>query len=559
MKSQNQTLDTEFIILGSGIAGLRAAIELSNNEKQVHLFTKSNLEDSNTYYAQGGIASVDPLRVEQGEDTYGSHIQDTLKAGDGLCDPYIVKNFAENAHKDVTQFLMDQGVEFSKNNPSKGQYPYVLHQEGGHQKPRIYCVGDSTGKSIEETLADKVRNNPNIIIHENHTAINLITKNEVSKTTLPNDKCLGAYILDRSTGDILTVKSKKTFLATGGAGRVFQYTSNPSNATGDGIAMAYKAGARVANMEFFQFHPSVLYEPNTEDSSEKRFLITEALRGKTMGGILTLKKDSLDDFVLNHHPDGSHATRDVVARAIDTEIKLNGLKHVWLNVTPQVTGKSEEHTKDSFPMIYKTCLEKGIDMTKEPIPVIPAAHYTCGGVVVNEFGLTDLDNLYAIGEVAYTGLMGANRLASNSLSEAGLYGGLAVEHALATSNLDHSYNLKVPSWNSWNRDVEIDNATMNQFWDTTRSTMTNLCGIDRNEQRLKLATKTINALVDASDEIYYNLYPAHEIIELRNLTLVSKLIADSALQRKESRGGHYRSDFPNKNEEYAQPTIMRKN
>ncbi len=549
---QEKNIKTDFLIMGSGIAGLRAALELADKGKEVLLITKSGIEDSNTYYAQGGIAAVDPLRVQSGDDSFESHAKDTEKSGDGLCNPAVVQNFAKKAYEEVIDFLIKKGVQFTKNGE---KYPYELHQEGGHEHERIYCVGDYTGKAIEEKLADEARANPLIKILENHTAINLVTQNQVSRIKFPKDKCIGAYVLDREKGTVKTIEAKKTILATGGAGRVFQYTSNPKNATGDGIAMAYRAGARVANMEFFQFHPSVLYEPNG-NPSERRFLITEALRGQKMGGILTTEKESLEDFVLKYDPRGSHATRDIVAKAIDSEMKKRGLKHVWLNVTPNATGKTESYIKENFPQIYAKCLEKGTDMTKQPIPVIPAAHYTCGGVIVNEFGLTDIDSLYAVGEVSCTGLMGANRLASNALPEGALYGKLAVNHALATISLEESIHYPIPDWKTGFVRTEPDTATLNQFWDTTRSIMMNLCSIDRNEQRLKLAVATTKSLADSANEIYMDFYPTHEIIELRNLTLVANLIAISALERKESRGGHYRSDYPCKDPAYNKPTII---
>ena len=530
-------IQTDFLIIGSGIAGLRAALELSKNNQKVALVTKSYLHDSNTYYAQGGIAAVDPERIKKGEDSFDLHYEDTMKAGKGLCNSEVVKNFTEKAHETI-DFLIEKGVDFSK---TEGKYPYVLHQEGGHSRERIYCVGDYTGKSIEEALVEAVKNDPNIDIYEFHSAIDLIKE---------NNTCQGAYILDRNNKTVKTFDSAKTFIATGGAGRVFRYTSNPDNATGDGIAMAHRAGIKIENMEFYQFHPTVLYEDSADlelqdnDNNQigRRFLITEALRGEKMGGILTLKKDSIDDFVLNYSPDGSHSTRDLVARAIDTEIKKKGLKHVWLNVTPKVTGKSAEYIRESFPQIYEFCLSKGTDITKDPIPVVPAAHYSCGGISVNMNGETSMDNLYAIGEASCTGLMGANRLASNSLSEGAMYGKLAVEHALLTYKNEERKPLE--KWNYGTVKREHDTATMNQFWDLTRTTMTNLCGIDRNEERLRLAVGITEALSKSAHDIYWDCHPTNEIIELRNLTQVANLIATAALKREESRGCHYRSDFP---------------
>lgn len=553
MKEEKHFLNTDYLVIGSGIAGLRAAIELSKKGQKVVVITKSKIEDSNTYYAQGGAAAVDPERAKEGTDSFESHAEDTKRAGAGLCIDKVVEMFSREAH-DGIDFLINNGVKFTKNleeDKEKGKYPFELHQEGGHKTPRVYCVGDFTGKAIEERLAEIAREDPNITVLENHTAINLITRKWLERDQGKNtqdDVCYGAYALDREGRKVLTIKAGKTFLATGGAGRVFKYTSNPDNATGDGIAMAYRAGADIANMEFFQFHPSVLYEPNLEGETKKRFLITEALRGEKMGGILTLEKDSLVDFVLKYDPRGSHATRDIVAKAIDTEIKKRGKKHVWLNVTTRASGKSKEQIIVNFPKIYEKCLEKGIDISVDPIPVVPAAHYMCGGIVVDINGETSIKDLYAIGETAYTGLMGANRLASNSLSEGALYGRIAVEHGLKTYQQHKFDNVDIPGWYASSKQNVADIATVNQFWDTTREIMTNLCGIDRNEQRLKLAVATLNALADGASDIYRNFYPTHELIELRNLTLVAKIIAESALWRKESRGCHQRNDFPDRND-----------
>ncbi|MBN1931742.1 MAG: L-aspartate oxidase [Desulfobacterales bacterium] len=553
MTSPADTVQTDFLIIGSGIAGLRAALELSRRGKSSVLVTKSKIEDSNTYYAQGGIAAVDPDRVKRGLDSFESHIQDTLIAGDGLCQPNVVRNFVYRAFPDAVAFLIRQGVEFSTLPTGE----YVLHQEGGHGGARIYCRGDYTGQEIEDTLADVVRNDPNIKVFENHTAVNLITRNRLSKVKLPRNRCLGAYILDRNTGIVRTFQAHCVFLATGGAGRAFLYTSNPENATGDGIAMAYRAGAQIGNIEFFQFHPTVLYELHPENPAERRFLLTEALRGEAMGGILTLEKDSTEDFVLKYDPRGSHGTRDIVARAIDIEMKKNRIPHVWLNVTPEVTGKSKDYLIESFPKIHEHCLKKGIDITKQAIPVIPAAHYTCGGVVVNECGQTHIDGLYAIGEVAYTGLMGANRLASNSLSEGALYGKLAVDHALTENKLSKKHKIRIPEWRIMSVQPEINQAMLNRFWDTTRATMMDYCSIERNEFRLRVALDILEGLVSITNNIYWHFYPTHEIIELRNLTLVAKLIVESALYRNESRGGHYRSDYPVKDDDqYLGSTIL---
>lgn len=545
MTSVEAMLHTDFLVIGSGLAGLRAAIELSERGKSCILISKSRLPHSNTYYAQGGIAAVDPERVAKGDDSYESHMEDTLRAGDGLCIPSIVQRFVQKAFPEGVKFLIDHGVPFSKADTGDR---YVLHQEGGHGRPRVYCKDDYTGQAIEEHLVEIVRKQPLITVLEYHAAVSLITRNRISDVKVVKDRCLGAWVLDRKTRRVKTIEADVTFLATGGAGRAFLYTSNPENATGDGIAMAFRAGARVANMEFFQFHPTVLYEVNPENPAERRFLLTEALRGEAMGGILTLDRDSTEDFVLAYDPRGSHATRDIVARAIDTEMKKNHRPHVWLNVTAQLTGKSEEYIRQSFPKIYAHCLKKGVDLTVEPIPVVPAAHYTCGGVIVGADGQTDIDGLYAIGEVACTGLMGANRLASNSLTECALYGKIAVDAALDRAPSLRDPDLMPPPWQGSTVHPEINPAMLNRFWDTTRATMLDYCAIDRNENRLRVAMDILNGLVQITNDIYWHFYPTLEIIELRNLSLVARLIVESALHRKESRGGHFRSDYPERND-----------
>lgn len=547
---------TPFLVIGSGIAGLRAAIELSENGQECILVTKSKLTDTNTIYAQGGIAAVDPLRVEKGLDSYESHMDDTIRAGDGLCLPEIVRRFVERAYPDAVRFLIDHGVPFS----TTVEGEYVLHQEGGHASPRVYCREDYTGQAIEQTLVEIVTDDPKIQVLENHAAVNLITRNKIAEVKSLRDRCLGAWVLDRETGLVRTIEASGTFLATGGAGRAFMYTSNPENATGDGIAMAYRAGARIANMEFFQFHPTVLYEANPTDPSERRFLLTEALRGESIGGRLTLTRDSIEDFVLSYDPQGSHGTRDVVARAIDAVMKDQGLPHVWLNVTEAVTGKPPEFIREHFPKIYEHCRRKGIDIAMEPIPVVPAAHYTCGGVLVNESGRTDIKGLFAIGEVACTGLMGANRLASNSLSECALYGKLAVEAALGADLSSPIQGVTVPLWQGSTVHPEVNRSMLNRFWDTTRATMMDYCAIDRHEPRLQVALDVLKGLEQITNDIYRHFYPTLEIIELRNLALVARLIVESAMYRKESRGGHFRSDYPERNDElYLGATIIQRN
>jgi len=544
----NEIVTTDILIIGSGIAGLRAALEASKNGREVILLTKSNVTDSNTYYAQGGITGLDPDRVTRGEDSYESLIRNTLAAGDGLCNKKVVDYFSHHSFEPI-RFLIEQHVPFSTD-----ENGWVLHQEGGHDHERIYCVADYTGKAIEETLADSVLRDQNIKVYEHYLAFTLITKRKLAKNRNIEDRCLGVYAIDRIRETVIAFKANAVILATGGAGRVFQYTSNPDNATGDGIAMAYNVGAKIANMEFFQFHPTVLYEPFAMQSNERRFLLTEALRGVSMGGILTISADSTEDFVLAYNPDGSHATRDKVSQAIDAEMKRLGLKHVYLNVTTKITGKTPQYIKAHFPQIYVHCLKKGIDIISQPIPVVPAAHYTCGGILVDLYGRTSIPGLFAIGEVSCTGLMGANRLASNSLTEAALFGRLAAEEAIKYSANSNREN--VPAWYTQGIFSHADVATVNQIWDVTRTTMMSLCGIDRTEERLRAAVGILESLSETINKIYWGYYPNDQIFETRNLVQTAKLIASAALFRKESRGGHYRSDYPLKKPAYEAMTLI---
>jgi L-aspartate oxidase len=544
----NKIINADILIIGSGLAGLRAALEASNSRKKVIILTKSKITDSNTYYAQGGITGVDPKRVENGKDSYESLIKNTLVAGDGLCDTKVVDYFAHNSYEPI-EFLMNQKVLFSKENNE-----WILHQEGGHDVKRIYCVADYTGKAIEETLANNVLLDKNIEVYENYLAFTLITRRKMLKNSIIEDRCLGVYAIDRVNKTVITFKANAVILATGGAGRVFQYTSNPENATGDGIAMAYDAGAKIANMEFFQFHPTVLYEPFGMQSNERRFLLTEALRGVSMGGILTNTLNSTEDFILKYNSQGSHATRDKVSQAIDAEMKSLGLKHVYLNVTCKITNKTPDYIKEHFPQIYAHCLKKGIDITIQPIPVVPAAHYTCGGVVVDINGKTSIPGLFAIGEVSCTGIMGANRLASNSLTEAALFGKLAMNEAI--KYCENKNTDDVPVWSTQGIVSHADLATVNQIWDITRTTMMSLCGIDRTEERLIAAVGILGSLSNTINKIYWNYYPNDQIFETRNLVQTAKLIAQAALFRKESRGGHYRSDYPKKDINYEFMTLI---
>ena len=356
----NINIDCDFLVVGSGIAGLMTALHLSKDaQSSVVLISKSELEENNSFYAQGGIAAVDAQRVALQKDDYASHIEDTLRSGDGLCNHKVVARCIKGFYDSAIKALLDLGVNFSCHQDDG----FILHQEGGHSSERIYCVDDHTGRNIIQTLIKRVKEAENIRYLDYHMAINLITQNYLLASTNFKDSCLGAYVLNIKTKEVRTIRAKKTVLATGGAGKVFKYTSNPEVATGDGIAMAYRVGARIANMEFVQFHPTVLYQPEIE-VKERRFLITEALRGENLGGILTLKKESQTDFVLEFDARGSHATRDVVSRAIDTKIKELGLQHVWLNLSQAVTGKDKDFFQKHYPNIYKKCAENGYHLDR---------------------------------------------------------------------------------------------------------------------------------------------------------------------------------------------------
>ena len=548
----------KILIIGSGIAGLRAAIELSKRGYEIIIVTKRGIRDANTFYAQGGIAAVDPARLD--DDSFDLHYQDTITAGAGLCDSNVTRYFVENAFEKVVKPFIQLGINFTtQGKRTKSKYKYVLHQEGGHSRKRIYCVSDFTGRAIEEKLAGIVLSDPNITVHENHMAIDLITKNKITGSR-GKDICYGAYVLDVEKEIVKTISASAVFIATGGVGRVYLYTSNPDIATGDGIAMAYRIGLRIANMEFMQFHPTCLFVPSPKTPDERRFLITEALRGKAIGGVLTVDKQSKDDFIktLGYHENGSSATRDIVARAIDSEMKKRGIRHVYLNATSEVTGKSPEKIRKSFPDIYEKCFKMGIDMTREAIPVVPAAHYTCGGIVVNMHGETDIERLYAIGECAYTGLMGANRLASNSLPEAALFGLLAVEHADAFIQ-SNDKEIHLPSWQTGKAVKSRDLVQVAHNWDEIRQIMWNLVGIVRNEERLIMALNRIRLIKEEIKKYYWDYIITSDLLELRNLIDISQIIVESALERKESRGTHYRLDYPEQNDAYAHPTIKKLN
>ena len=542
------------LIIGSGIAGLYAAIKAADNGT-VALVTKRKLFDCNSVYAQGGISCV--MSDINEKDSFESHVQDTLKAGAGLCNEEAVRELISEA-PDRIRDLINMGVQFTlrgevDNDISKeesGQFD--LGKEGGHSRRRILHAGDVTGEELIRALVSACKKIANITIFENHHAIDLITTEKLGWGEEDN-KCLGAYILDVENDDVKTCLSKVTVVASGGAGKVYQFTTNPDVATGDGIAMCHRANAEVANMEFFQFHPTCLYHHTV-----KSFLISEAVRGE--GAVLKVKKKGkFVEFMNGYHELKSLAPRDIVARAIDSELKKTGEKCAFIDITHH----SEEFLRKRFPSIFEKCLELGINMATDLIPVVPAAHYCCGGIKTDIHGRTSIDRLYAIGETACTGLHGANRLASNSLMEAVVMAYNATEDSskqltrLNKSTLKAQFNA-VPDWSRGNAIDSDEQVVITHNWSEIRSFMWDYVGIFRTTKRLQRAKRRIRNIQQEINHYYWDFVITPDLIELRNLACLSELIIDSALSRKESRGLHFNSDFPDVDEVAVETVIQRK-
>ncbi|MEO6353209.1 MAG: L-aspartate oxidase [Burkholderiaceae bacterium] len=514
----------DVVIIGSGLAGLSVALHLAENH-QVAVITKRHLLDGASNWAQGGIAAV----LDSG-DSYAQHIEDTLIAGAGLCDEAATRNIIEHG-REAIDWLISQGVPFTRD--GSAELGYHLTREGGHSQRRIIHAADATGHAVQVTLEEKVRKHPNITVLENHYAIDLITSDKLEQKSSVQ-QCVGLYVQNAITGQVITIAAGHTVLATGGAGKVYLYTTNPDTATGDGIAMAWRAGCRVANMEFIQFHPTCLYHPYA-----KSFLISEAIRGE--GGLLKLPPEAGAAaglrFMPEHDARAELAPRDVVARAIDFEIKKRGLDYVHLDISHQTPEFLQEH----FPTIYARCMELGIDISKEPIPVVPSAHFTCGGVVTDMHGNADIAGLYVVGESAYTGLHGANRLASNSLLECVVLGRAT---ALEIDSKPRAIHPSLPQWDESRVTDADEEVVISQNWDELRRFMWNYVGIVRTTKRLNRAQHRINLLKEEIDEYYANFHITSDLVELRNLVEVASLIVNSALLRRESRGLHYSRDYP---------------
>lgn len=514
-------LHCDVLIIGSGAAGLSLALRLASHQKVIVL-SKGPMSEGSTFYAQGGIAAV-----FDETDSIASHVEDTLIAGAGIVDEHAAEFVASNARHCV-QWLIDQGVLFDTHVQPNGEEGYHLTREGGHSHRRILHAADATGKEVETTLVAQARNHPNIQVLERSNAVDLIISDKIG---LPGTRhVVGAWVWNRNKETVETCQAKSVVLATGGASKVYQYTTNPDISSGDGIAMAWRAGCRVANLEFNQFHPTALFHPQA-----RNFLLTEALRGEGAH----LKRPDGTRFMPDFDPRGELAPRDIVARAIDHEMKRLGVDCMYLDIS----HKPADFVRQHFPTIYEKLLGLGIDLTKEPVPIVPAAHYTCGGVMVDDHGRTDVDGLYAIGEVSYTGLHGANRMASNSLLECLVYGWSAAEDII--KRMPYAREVAhLPAWDESRVDNPDELVVIQHNWHELRLFMWDYVGIVRTTKRLERALRRITMLQQEIDEYYANFRVSNNLLELRNLVQVAELIVRCAMMRKESRGLHYTLDYP---------------
>jgi len=523
------SMESDFLVIGSGLAGLTFALKAAE-AGSVIVLTKDRIPESATAYAQGGIASV-----WSPDDSFEEHSQDTMVAGANLCHADIVDLVVRDGPERIRE-LIALGTNFSlrPGTEDREDREYDLGREGGHSHRRILHATDATGREIMRALVEAVRRQPNIRVVERHLAVDLLIDAKFDPSvTMPS--CWGAYALDLDAGIVRIMRARATLLATGGAGKVYLYTSNPDVATGDGVAMAYRAGVPIANMEFIQFHPTCLFHPQA-----KSFLITEALRGE--GAIL--RRPDGEAFMKRYHPDAELAPRDVVARAIDSEMKVHGYEHVYLDIT----HRGADFVRRRFPHITERCLGFGIDITAQPIPVVPAAHYCCGGALTNGHGATTIQRLFAAGEVAMTGLHGANRLASNSLLEALVFGHRACVAARELLRRDRTPAPTLPPWNPGHAVDSDESVVVTQNWDEIRRLMWNYVGIVRSNRRLARALKRITLLQEEIRDYYWDFLITGDLIELRNIALVAEIIIKSAITRKESRGLHYNIDYPERDD-----------
>jgi L-aspartate oxidase len=536
---------SDFLVIGSGVAGLSFAIKAAEFGK-VTVITKGKLLESNTAWAQGGISAVLPQGLRDPDDTCEKHVADTLDAGAGLCNEEAVRVIIEEGAETIDE-LVAWGTDFDKDHDEPERYS--LGKEGGHSERRILHAKDTTGREIATSLVETAKKDQNITLLEDHYAIDLITSGKLGSVT--DDRILGAYVLDTKSGQVKVMESPRVILASGGCGKTYLYTTNPDSATGDGLAMSWRAGASIANMEFIQFHPTCFYNPAATGPEARSFLVSEAVRGE--GAVLINGEGH--QFVNDHDPRGSLAPRDIVARAIDTEIKRTGAACVYLDVSPL-----GETFAERFPFIHKTLLEFGHDALKKPIPVVPAAHYQCGGVVTDLQGKTSIRGLYAVGEVACTGLHGANRLASNSLLE----GNVMARRALAEIMRLYPPGKEIPSpptipgWESGNAAPPDELVNIYHAWDELRRTMQDYVSIVRTDNRLRRAGYRLKNLRREVKEFYWGYTLTPDILELRNLVATASLIVDSALLRKESRGSHHTLDYPGQEERFDHDTVLRR-